>query len=133
MKKKFDCRCPLQLDKSPDTWCHLAVQRLKALRNAGKELTEEEEAKLPGCVWALDHQLSNYCFFKYMEEYSDKPLSDMEIASLNNLSIDTVKKVEKTALNKVRDNTKFKRIKDENGGEAVVTESPSDDDYKIYR
>lgn len=132
-KKKFDCRCPLKLDSAPDSWCSLAVQRLKALRNAGKELTEEEESKLPGCVWAIDHQLANYCFFKYMKEYSDKNLSDMEIASLNNISIDTVKKIEKTALTKVRENAKFKRIKDENEGEAVVSEHHSDDDYKIYR
>lgn len=40
--KKFDQRCPRKLDDAPDTWCALAVQRLKALRHAGRELTEEE-------------------------------------------------------------------------------------------
>jgi hypothetical protein len=133
-KYKMDSRCPRQLEKMPDTWCPLGVQRLKAIRNAGHELSEEEEAALPGCPWAVDHQLANYCFFKYIAEFSsDKPLSDMEIASLNNVSIDTVKKTEKIALNKVRENQVFKIIKEEHKGEAIVADSSVGDDYKIFR
>lgn len=130
---KMDKRCPRKLETSPDTWCPLAVQRLKAKRNAEKELSEEEEAALPGCPWDVDHQLANYCFFKYMADYiPDKPLSDMEIASLNNISIDTVKKTEKTALSKVRDAEEFKILSEELNGDSIIDVS-SDEDYKIFR
>src|SRR5579863_1393452 len=103
-KIKMDPRCPRALEKHPDSFCPLAVMRLKAIRNAGRELTEDEENKLPGCPWAVNHQLANYCFFKYITEYVDeKTPSDVEIASLNNVSIDTVKKTEKSALTKMRE------------------------------
>jgi hypothetical protein len=111
----------------PDTWCPLAVLRLKAIRNAGRELTEEEEAKLPGCPWAIDHQLANYCFFKYVSEYSgDKAPSDVEIAALLNVSIDTVKKLEKNGLSKIREDEVFKTIKEEHSGEAIIQDRDSD-------
>jgi hypothetical protein len=45
---KMDERCPRRLEEMPDSWCPLAVMRLKAIRNAGRELSEEEEALLPG-------------------------------------------------------------------------------------
>jgi len=131
---KMDKRCPRALECMPDAWCPLAVMRLKAIRTAGRELTEDEESKLPGCPWAVNHQLANYCFFKYIKEYAaDKPPSDVEIASLNGISVDTVKKTEKLALNKIRDTEQFKDLKEAMNGEAVVGDSKSDDDYKIYR
>jgi hypothetical protein len=131
---KFDKRCPRALEYAPDTWCPLAVMRLKAIRTAGRELTEEEESMLPGCPWAVNHQLANYCFFKYIKDYAaDKPPSDVEIASLNCISIETVKKTEKIVLNKIRDTEEFKSLKEDLNGEGVVTEHTSDDDYKIYR
>jgi hypothetical protein len=118
----------------PDAWCPLAVMRLKAIRTAGRELTEDEESKLPGCPWAVNHQLANYCFFKYIKEYAaDKPPSDVEIASLNGISVDTVKKTEKNGLVKIRDTEEFKDLKTAMEGEAVVADTLSDDDYKIYR
>ena len=131
----MDNRCPRKLETHPDSWCPLAVLRLKAIRNAGKELTEEEEAKLPGCPWAVNHQLANYCFFKWSKDYSgDKPLSDVEIASLNNVSVETVKKTEKEALVKFRESEQFAEIKEEYGDDNIVGETPmSDEDYKIYR
>jgi hypothetical protein len=108
--------------------------RLRAIRTAGKELTEEEESKLPGCPWAVNHQLANYCFFKYIQDYTgDKPPSDVEVASLNCISVDAVKKTEKTALNKIRDTEEFSSLKEAMEGESVVGEAHSDDDYKIYR
>lgn len=132
--KEMDPRCPRNLESLPDNYCPLAVMRLRAIRTAGRELTEEEEAKLPGCPWAVSHQLSNYCFFKYIKEFTgDKPPSDVEVASLNCISVDAVKKTEKTALNKIRDTAEFKDLKESMEGESVVGEHPSDDDYKIYR
>lgn len=127
----MDTRCPRRLEEMPDNWCPLAVLRLKAIRNAGRELTEEEEALLPGCPWAVDHQLAHYCFFKYLTEFtSEKSISDIELAALLNVSVDTIKKIEKTALAKMREHKSFSDLK--SGGEAVVGESEPQD-YKIYR
>ena len=130
-KSKMDPRCPRRLEEMPDSWCPLAVLRLKAIRNAGRELTEEEEALLPGCPWAIDHQLAHYCFFKYLTEYtSEKSVSDIELAALLNVSVETIKKIEKTGLTKMREHKSFADLK--TGGEAVVGESEPQD-YKIYR
>lgn len=131
---KMDKRCPRALECTPDAWCPLAVMRLKAIRTAGRELTEDEESKLPGCPWAVNHQLANYCFFKYIKDYAaDKPPSDVEIASLNGISVDTVKKTEKSAISKIRDTEQFSSLKEAMNGGAVVADSDSDDDYRIYR
>lgn len=128
---KMDDRCPRKLDEMLDSWCPLAVLRLKAIRNAGRELTEEEEALLPGCPWAIDHQLAHYCFFSYLTTYTtEKSVSDIELAALLNVSVETVKKIEKTALTKMREHKSFSDLK--SGGEAVVSESEPQD-YKIYR
>ena len=127
----MDTRCPRRLEDMPDSWCPLAVLRLKAIRNAGRELTEEEEALLPGCPWAIDHQLAHYCFFQYLTTYTtEKSVSDIELAALLNVSVETVKKIEKTALTRMREHKSFSDLK--SGGEAVVPESEPQD-YKIYR
>ena len=133
IKSKMDSRCPRHLELMPDAWCPLAVLRLKAIRNAGKELTEEEEERLPGCPWAIDHQLAHYCFFEYLAKYtSDKPLSDVEIAALLNISLDTVKKTEKSGLGKIRETKEFSDLRQSHDG-PIVSEAVSEDDYKIYR
>ena len=130
----MDSRCPRTLETFPETFCPLAVMRLRAIRTAGRELSEEEEAKLPGCPWSVNHQMSNYCFFDYIKNFSgDKPPSDVEIASLNCMSVDAVKRTEKTALNKIRETEQFKDLKESLDGESIVTEHLSDEDYKIYR
>lgn len=105
----MDPRCLRKLKELPCDYCPLAVLRLKLLRNSDRELTEKEEAKLPGCPWAISHQMSNYCFFKYTKEYLNTPPSDKEIAHMNNVSVETVKAVEKEAINKIKE---FKLIKD---------------------
>lgn len=131
---KMDGRCPRKLETHPDSWCPLAVLRLKAVRNAGRELTEEEEAKLPGCPWAVNHQLANYCFFKYMNDFgSDTPPSEAEIAHYLNLSLDTVKKTQKDAIQKVREEKSFADIIDSHKGEAVIGESDSSGSYSIRK
>ena len=127
----MDKRCPRRLEEMPDSWCPLAVMRLKAIRNAGRELTEEEEALLPGCPWAIDHQLAHYCFFEYLTKYTtEKSVSDIELAALLNVSVETVKKIEKQALSKMREHKSFSDLKSD--GEPVVSDSESTD-YKIYR
>ncbi len=131
---EMDPRCPRALSEFPTSYCPLAVMRLRAIRTAGRELTEEEESKLPGCPWSVNHQMSNYCFFDYIKNFSgDKPPSDVEVASLNCMSVDAVKKTEKVALNKIRETVQFKDLKESMQGESIVNDHPSDDDYKIYR
>lgn len=128
---KMDKRCPRRLEDMPDNWCPLAVLRLKSIRNAGRELSEDEEALLPGCPWAVDHQLAHYCFFEYLAKYtSEKSVSDIELAALLNVSVESVKKIEKSALAKMRSHESFSELKKD--GEQVVTDSDAPD-YKIYR
>lgn len=105
MSKKMDKRCPRALSSLPGEWCPLAVQRLKALRHAGRELTEEEEELLPGCKFAVNHQMANYCFFKLVAEHmpDSRTFSPVEIAHFNNLSTETVNKIEKQALRNIRE------------------------------
>jgi hypothetical protein len=131
--KGFDCRCPRQLERSPTSFCPLAVQRLKALRHAGRELSEEEEALLPGCPFALNHQLANYCFFKFIEEFTpdDKQLSDMEIAHYCNLSTETIKKVEKKALQKMRESKEIREIVAVSGGDTIMDDNDYDPEWMI--
>ena len=105
----MDSRCPRKLTHLPCEYCPLAVLRLKALRNSEKELSEEEEAKLPGCPWSINHQMSNYCFFSYVADYLHEPPSDKEIAHMNNVSVETVKDVTESAMDKIRE---MKIIKD---------------------
>ena len=131
MTTKMDKRCPKQLECMPDKWCELAVLRLKAIRNSGRELSEEEEDRLPGCKWAVDSQMAHYCFFKYLSEFTtDKNISDMELAALLNVSVETIKKIEKNALIKMREHNTFSDLK--SNGEAVIDESDSAD-YKVFK
>lgn len=133
MKKTLDTRCPRQLEEAPTSFCPLAVTRLRALRTAGRELTEEEESALPGCPWSINSQSASYCFFKYMEEFNnDSSLSDVEVASLNCLSVETVKKIEKEALNKIRNTEQFKQLREDlNGENAFETLDSGEGDYSI--
>lgn len=105
----MDTRCPRKLDDLPCEYCPLAVLRLKQLRNSEKELTEVEERALSGCDWAVNHQMSNYCFFSYIKEYLNNSSSDKEIAHMNNVSVETVKDIIKDAIIKIKE---FELIKD---------------------
>ena len=102
----------------------MAVMRLKAIRNAGRELTEDEESKLCGCPWAINDQLSNYCFFSFMKDYApEKTITDPEIAAFLGVSQETVKKIEKAALVKMRDHETFEEISDTYDGETIMEDS----------
>lgn len=120
----MDKRCPRRLEDFPESYCPLAVLRLKALRNAGKELTEEEESRLQGCPYSVAHQLSSYCFFKYIDQYYPaQPLADIEIAHYNSVSVDTVKKLSTSAINKLRELDDFVEISDAYGDEKIVDDT----------
>ena len=109
---KMDSRCPRKLDELPCEYCPMAVMRLKALRNNDNELSEAEEALLPGCPWAVNHQMSNYCFFSYIKQYLNVPPSDKEIAHMNNVSVETVKDITKSALSKVKEFELIKNLRE---------------------
>jgi len=129
----IDERCPRQLKTMPTGYCPLAVMRLRAIRTAGRELTEEEESNLPGCSWAVNSQTANYCFFKYIDEFAtDQTLSDVEVAALNCLSVETVKKVEKEAMNKIKNKEEFVTLKNDLNGESAFEQSGfSDSEFEV--
>ena len=130
----IDSRCPRQLEELPDSWCPLAVLRLKALRNAEDELSEEQEMKLPGCPWAINHQLAGYCFFKYMHLYTDNAVpSESDIAHFLNVSVDTVRKIQKDAIDKIRNTPAFKEIIDAYKDSKVVDDSEDEGEYIVRK
>jgi len=132
-QKKMDPRCPRHLPSLPSNYCPLAVQRLKAIRHAGRELTEQEESELSGCPFAVNHQLANYCFFKLIEDFipDDKSLSEMEIAHFCNISVDTVKKIEKKAIQKMRESDVFQEIIESAEGGQIMEDSDSDPEWQV--
>lgn len=135
IKNPMDKRCPRKLEEQPTAWCPLAVLRLKALRNADRELTEEEENKLPGCPWAVNHQMANYCFFNYISQFldDDSPPSETEVAHLMSISQETVKKVQKSALDVIRNVDEFKQLKEVYEGEEIVSDSSNDGTYSVIK
>jgi hypothetical protein len=132
-KTEMDPRCPRSLETTPDSFCPLAVMRLRAIRTAGRELSEEEENNLPGCPWAVNSQTANYCFFKYIDELaSEQTLSDVEVAALNCLSVETVKKIEKEAMAKIRNREEFANLRSNLDGESIFEDgSNADGEFEI--
>jgi DNA-directed RNA polymerase specialized sigma subunit len=107
-----DKRCPRKLTEYPTEWCELAVLRLKLIRSAAKELTDEEEQLLRGCNFALACQSANYCFFKYCADMmNESPRTDIEIARMLNISVDSLKKIEKKAIVKMQDSDFIRDVK----------------------
>lgn len=130
----MDPRCPLKLGELPCAYCPLAVLRLKQLRNSDHELSEEEESKLSGCSWAVNSQSANFCFFVYAYKFLDgKPLSDVEIAHMNAVSVDTVKKTEKHAMDRFRNDERILDLKDWLEGESPIDAilDDSEDEYSV--
>jgi DNA-directed RNA polymerase sigma subunit (sigma70/sigma32) len=60
----------------------------------------------------------------------DKPVSDIELASLLNVSVDTVKKIEKNALGKLKRNESFASMKTEDG---PLVDEIDNSSYKIHK
>jgi hypothetical protein len=132
-KERFKQKCPRKLDELPKGYCPLAVHRLKWLRSLGREPTEEEELNAPGCNWAINHQMSGYCWFAYEAKFmSETPASDVEIAAALNLSIDTVKQVAESALSKIQNSEFVVEVKKTLEGESVVQESLGVEDEAVY-
>lgn len=133
LNQRFKSRCPRKLASPTKEWCPLAVLRLKALRSAKKELTEAEEASLMGCSWAIDDQLSGYCWFTYEAfNMADGPMSDVDIAAMLHISTDAVKKTADQALQKMQRCQPIKEIRDLHSDEPVIESTQSPEDETIY-
>lgn len=132
LDNRFKARCPRQLKHMPEGWCPLAVLRLKNIKALGREPTEEEEAKMSGCPWAIAHQLSGYCWFKYEAHFmNSSPSSDLDIAALLQVSVDTVKKTSEKGISKLQDKTNVSELKKLFNGDGVISDSADNDD-SIY-
>ena len=132
LDNRFKSKCPRKLDSLPETWCPLGALRMKAIRSLGREPTQSEEAGLPGCPWAISHQFSGYCWFKYESEYmSDSTPSDQEAAALLGLTPETIRKTSDQALDKVRNSKFVHDLKKQYGTNPIVDDSSIEDD-SIY-
>jgi len=125
INERFKKACPIKLQALPRHWssggqklhyCPLAVMRLKAMRIAaaeGKNITQEEEEKLPGCPWAIKSQMSGYCWFVYEATLkNDACKSDVEIASMLELPAEQVKIAYASAAEKVLSDSDSGSIRD---------------------
>jgi hypothetical protein len=106
----MDKRCPMMLKEYPTTFCPMAVIRLKAVKNLEYFPSEEEESKLPGCSYSINHQQSCYCWFKYARDYLTKDTPHHEIAHLLNIPEDEVYAIEANALEKVRKSAEVEEL-----------------------
>jgi hypothetical protein len=81
------------------------VTRLKAIRAAraeGKVLTQEEEAKLPGCPWAIKSQMSGYCWYIYEAiAMPEHPTLDADIAAILDIPVEQVKSAAEAGSSKI--------------------------------
>lgn len=122
---RFKKSCVLQLPTLPKHWasggqklhyCPLAVTRLKAIRAAraeGKVLTQEEEAQLPGCPWAIKSQMSGYCWFIYeATSMPEHTTLDADIAAILDLPVDQVKSSAASGVQKILSNPDISSLKD---------------------
>ena len=133
LNERFKCRCPRKLDKITKEWCPIAVLRLKTLRASKRELSEEEESKLPGCAWAIDDQMSGYCWFAYEAfNMSDSPAGDVNIAAALHVSVDTVRKTADRAIKKIQATQAISEIRRSHNDEPVVDDSLSIEDETVY-
>ena len=132
--QEMDKRCFLGLSCMPEDICYAAVRRLHAIKTAGRELTEEEISVLPGCPWAIQHQKSHYCFFKYAKEYiGETTPSDQEIAHIIRCSLEDVKKAERSAILKVKSSDMIQHFKANFADCEVVEARDSGDFYSIIK
>lgn len=132
--QEMDKRCILGLHSFPEDICYAAVRRLHAIKSAGRPLTEEEERGLPGCPWAVQHQKSNYCFFKYLSDYAaETPPSDQEIAHMLRCSINDVKAAEKNGTEKFKSSDMINQFMESFDSCEIVEGRESDVSYSIIK
>ena len=108
----MDRRCPRKLKKHPQKICSFGAFKVWQVTKGKNEKTPVE-ITTPGCEFFVNHRASCFCFFKYAYEYLNpqKPLSDLEIAYLNCMSLKDLKKTEKSAIKKVKESKLFIELK----------------------
>jgi hypothetical protein len=98
----MDKRCPLGIVGHINIPCPMAIQRIKAIKYNSKKIKNDN---MPGCPFYVMHQLSNYCFFQYMEKYgNNKESCEEEISSYLLISIEDVKKIMSDIMIKLAEN-----------------------------
>jgi hypothetical protein len=133
IEERFCKVCPRKLSSLPNDICFMAVMRLKQLRSLGHEATEQEERNLSGCDWAIDHQMSGYCYFVFEAKYlQEQGINDAEIAALLNISQETVKIIGDEALNKMRNKDYVHELKTMMAGEHITQDRLEVEDETIY-
>jgi hypothetical protein len=142
--ERFKNKCPLKLEGLPKSWesggqrlhyCPLAVVRLKAIkaaRAAGSELTEKEEARLPGCPYAIKSQMSGYCFFIQEACSPDTPMLDADISAVLDIPVEQVKLAAETALKKLQLDSIIVEIKEALDSGSILQERLSVEDEHIH-
>jgi hypothetical protein len=112
LPRDMDERCILGLHSLPEDICYAAVRRLHAIKTAGRELTEQEISVLPGCPWAIQHQRSHYCFFKYLSDYiKESSPSEQEMAYMLHCAMQDIKSAEKSAISKIKTSDLIESLK----------------------
>jgi hypothetical protein len=132
LDKRFKEKCPRKLEKLPESWCPLAVMRLKYMKTIQGEISEDQETKIPGCPFYIANQLSNYCFFIYEAKNLDHPMSDLEIANLLGISVDAVKRAGHSGLEKIKNNSSITELKEALKGESCLDLPIAIEDELIY-
>lgn len=126
----MDKRCPRKLNTPPQSFCPMAVARLKwraewqPKKIKGKlqtEPSEEEENNAPGCPWAVNSHENGFCFFKAYEYHKEK-LTDSQIAHMLGVSEPTVKKTADKGIYKASQSPALKELKELYGDEAIIKE-----------
>jgi len=84
--KEMNKRCPRKLKCFPSAPCPLAVQRLRGLKKASKNVSYTQEAKVKGCNWYIADKDSNYCFFKYIHDNEGEDHSTIIISEKLNIT-----------------------------------------------
>lgn len=128
----MDARCPLKLKEYPTSFCPMAVLRLKALKRLDATPTEKEEDRLPGCPYSINHQQSCYCFFKYARDYLAKEVPHYEIAHLLGISEEEVYLIEKSAIDKFKNNKAIDQIKQTHHEGGVFEDSGEYPHHKLH-
>ena len=131
---KMDDRCPRKLKTLPCSFCPLAVKRLKSLKYDGNCNDDFDEAQRPGCDYAIDSQMANYCFFKYTAELlpSGKPLSDMMVSHLLGIPLNQIRSIEAEAIRKLAEHPLFKEL-GASGGVFDTISSYSNPDIRVVK
>lgn len=99
-KSRFCEACPARLTTRPAEPCPRALERIHAIQAEGPRSKVDPDS-LPGCPWAINSTVHNYCFWSLAAEL-DEPLSDREICNLLGINQQTLEKTLQSAILKLQ-------------------------------